>query len=98
MHAQVHRLQLAVLHEINELNKTHIGILEMVVDVPLPTLIMLPYFYTQDICSIIDTHKISKTRIYFLPKYALDPKGRAELYGDNSQGGPCWRRAYHIVG
>jgi hypothetical protein len=82
-HAQVHRLQLAVLHEIDELNKTRLGVLEMVVEVVhLPTLIMLPYFYKQGICSIIDTHKISITHFYFLPKYALDPKGRAKLYGD----------------
>jgi hypothetical protein len=55
----------------------------MVVEVRLPTLVMLPYFDKQDICSIIDTHKISKTRIYFPPKYTFDPKGsRAELFGD----------------
>jgi hypothetical protein len=81
-HAQVHRLQLAVLYEINELKKSCLGVIEMVVEVRLPTLVMLPYFYKQDICGIIDTHKISKTHIYFPPKYTFDPKGRAELFGD----------------
>jgi hypothetical protein len=50
-HVQVHHLQLAILHEIDKLNKARQGVLKMVVEIRLPTLIMLPYIFKQDICS-----------------------------------------------
>jgi hypothetical protein len=81
LHAQVHQLQLAVLHEISQLNQHHQRIIEMEVDVCLPS-ISLPRCVLQDICTVIRTHRASKVLIYFLPEYMLDLKGRSELYGN----------------
>ena len=81
-HAQVHALQLAVLHEINELNKPRFGIIEIEVDVRLPSFPMPPCYAKQDICSLIHTHKSSKALIYFHPKYTLDDAGKKALYVD----------------
>jgi hypothetical protein len=81
-HAQVHALQLAVLHEINELNNPRLGIMEMEVDVRSASFALAPSFFKQDICSLIHTHKSSKALIYFHPKYTLDDDGRKSLYVD----------------
>jgi hypothetical protein len=75
-HAQVHNLQLALLHEINQLKLTRKGILEIEVDVRVPKLTMPSHYYKQDICDLLHTHQISKVLIYFSSKYALNAKGR----------------------
>ena len=82
LHAQVHALQLAVLHEINELNRPRLGNIEMEVDLRLPSFSMPPCYVKQDICSLIHTHKSSKATIYFDPKYTLDDVGKKSLYVD----------------
>ena len=79
---KVHRLQLAVLHKINQLLQPRQGILEMEVDVRLPSMPLPACFSKQDICSLVLHNKLSKALIYFLPKYTFDKKGRAELYAD----------------
>jgi hypothetical protein len=93
LHAQVHQLQLAVLHEINQLNQHHPGVIEMEVDVHLPSISLPPCFFLQDMCTVIHNHRASKVLIYFLPKYTLDVKGRSGLYGDLHKaalvGGDC---------
>jgi hypothetical protein len=81
-HAQIHQLQLAVLHEINQLNKRQQGIIEMEVDVHLPSMSLPQSFCLQDICTVIHNHRASKVLICFQPKYTLDEEGRLELYND----------------
>jgi hypothetical protein len=82
-HAKVHDRQLSVLHEINQLSSPRKGIMEMEVDVRLPSMRSVPsMFMKQDICSVITSHKDLKVLIYFGPKYTLDKKGRGELLAD----------------
>jgi hypothetical protein len=57
---QIHQLQQAVLHGIKELNKPRQGIMEMEVDVSLPSMSFQPFFAKQDICTIIHNNRISK--------------------------------------
>jgi hypothetical protein len=69
----VHQLQLDVLHEINQLNQSRRGILEMEVDVHLASMPLTPSFAKQDICSVIHNNRLSKAlMIYFHPKDTLD--------------------------
>ena len=82
MSVKIHQLQLAVLHEINELFQPRQGILEMEVDVRLPSMPTPACFTKQDICSLIHHNRLSKALIYFHPKYSLDKTGRDELYAD----------------
>jgi hypothetical protein len=81
-HVSVHDLQQRVLHELNLLNAPRQGILEMEVDVRLPSMPIFPCFSKQDICSVIHHNRLSKALIYFSPKYTHDKKGRDELYAD----------------
>jgi hypothetical protein len=81
-HAQLLDLQRTVLHEINQLNETRKGIIEMEVDVRVPKLTMPSHYYKQDICELVHTHRVSKVLIYFSPKYALNATGKKELYSD----------------
>jgi hypothetical protein len=60
MSVQVYQLQLAVLHEINELFQPRQGILEMEVDVRLPSMPHPACFTKQDICSLIHHNRLSK--------------------------------------
>jgi hypothetical protein len=81
--APVHDLQRGVLHEINQLNKPRQGIIEMEVDIRLPSISVSCCFAKQDICSAIYNNQLSAALTYFLPtSYTLDKKGRAELYAD----------------
>ncbi len=93
MSVQVYQLQLAVLHEINELFQPRHGILEMEVDVRLPSMPHPACFTKQDICSLIHHNRLSKAPIYFCPKYLLDKTRQDELYADLGRaalvGGNC---------
>jgi hypothetical protein len=83
MHVQVHQLQLAILHEINQLNnQCRQGIIEMEVNVHLPSISLPHCFSVQHICTVIHNNRASTVLIYFLPKYMLDAKGRSQLYGN----------------
>jgi hypothetical protein len=84
---KVQALQEVVLHEIKQLNKPRLGIMEMEVDIRLPYT-ALPYatgFVTQDIGPILKSHRACKAMIYFPPKYSLDKAGRDLLYADISR-------------
>jgi hypothetical protein len=81
-HAQLRDSQLAVLHELSQLNAPRVGIMEMAVDISLPSLTIPSRYTNQDICSLITQHKFSKALIYFDPKYTLDETGRDELLSD----------------
>jgi hypothetical protein len=78
----VQDLQTRVLHELNLLQSPRLGIIEMEVDVGLPSLPLSPSFSKQDICSVIHQNRLSKALVYFSPKYTHDQTGRAELYAD----------------
>jgi hypothetical protein len=97
-HAQVHHLQLAVLHEINQLNQPHQGVLEMEVDVGLPSILFPHCFFQQDICTVIHNHRASKALIYFVPKYTFDLKVRAKLYGDLHKAALIGEGVHNLVG
>jgi hypothetical protein len=76
-HAQVHQLQLGVLHVINQ------GIIEMEIDIHLLLMSFPSCFAKHDIFSVIlHNNRLSKALIYFLPKYTLDKQLRDELYAD----------------
>jgi hypothetical protein len=81
-HVQVHQCQLAVLHELNELHTVCQGIMQMAVDICLPSFPFPPCFTKQDICSVINMNRNTKAVIYFHPKYAMDKKDRDELFAD----------------
>jgi hypothetical protein len=91
--ASVQDLQTRVLHELNLLQTPRVGILEMEVDLQLPSMPLPPKYSKQDICSLIHHNRLSKALIYFPPKYTDDKKGRAELYADLGKtallGGDC---------
>jgi hypothetical protein len=78
----VQDLQTRVLHELNLLQAPRLGILEMEVDLQHPSMPLPPEYSKQDICSLIHQNRVSKTLIYFPPKYTHDKKGRSELYAD----------------
>jgi hypothetical protein len=83
LHAQIHHRQRAVLHEINQLNLSRPGILQMEVDVRIPKFPLPPSFALHNICSLIESNKLTtQAHIYFHPKYTLDKKGRDELFSD----------------
>ena len=83
LHAQIHHRQRAVLYEINQLNLSRPGNLQMEVDVRIPKFPLPPSFALQDICSLIESNKLTThAHIYFHPKYTLDKKGRDELFSD----------------
>jgi hypothetical protein len=69
-------------YKLNLLNAPRQGILEMEVDVRLPSMPLFPCFSKQDICSVIHHNRLSKALIYFPPKYTYDKKGRDKLYAD----------------
>jgi hypothetical protein len=81
-HAQIHQLQRAVLYEINQLNGPRLGVIEMEVDVRVPSMSLPSSFVKQDICRLIQQNKFTNAHIYFLPKYTLDQEGRDALYTD----------------
>jgi hypothetical protein len=75
MSVKSHQLQLAVIHEIDELFQPPQGIIEMEVDVCVPSSPHPVSFVKQDIYFLIHHNRISKALIYFLPKYSLDKTG-----------------------
>jgi hypothetical protein len=77
---KVHSYQLAVLCELNELNASRLGIMEMEVDISLPSFPMTPCYTKQNICSLIHQNRNTKALIYFHPKYTPDVTGKDELY------------------
>ncbi len=81
---KVHGLQDVVLHEIHQLNKPRLGVIQMEVDIRLPHMAFTSCYAKQNICSEIHNHKVSNALIYFLPKYAHDQAGRKALYDDIS--------------
>jgi hypothetical protein len=78
----VHQLQLDVLHEINLLNQPRRGIVEMDVDMRLPSLPSQPRYSKLDICCTIHNNRLPKALIYFSPKYTFDKIGRHTLYAN----------------
>ncbi len=83
LHAQIHHRQRAVLYEINQLNLIRVGIIEMEVDVRIPSLKLPHSFVKQDVCSLVESNKLTtQAHIYFHPNYTLNKKGRDKLYSD----------------
>jgi hypothetical protein len=79
----VQKLQQAALFELQQLNKPRPGIMDMVVDVCLPSTILPFHFAKQDLCTVIQNNKNSNARIYFPPtKFTLDSQGRKNLWND----------------
>jgi len=57
----------------------------MEVDIRLPHMAFPSCYSKQDICSEINTHKLSHALVSFLPKYSHDKQGRKDLYADISK-------------
>jgi hypothetical protein len=82
-HDYAMQLQKAVWQEISQLNLPRLPVMEMEVELCVSNSFDTPPRYIkQDLCKLIQNHKLSNAVIYFSSKYNPDEKGRRALFND----------------